>query len=284
MNKREQNFKTLTTQDHDKRWIKGKNKEAKQNADHSAASKLKRLKKKADELAEQEEELRVTKVCPVRLEGAETSGTDSVLVEFNNVDFQFEGSRDMLLEYVDVQIKNRDRILLQGGNGQGKTTLSKLIMGQLEPTDGNICRNLPFVAHFHQEALRELMDRYGQTNAIDFLMTKNSKFTVVHTRTYAGRFGLKGDLALRPIRTLSAGQRVRLWLAREFLGDRKPSMLVLDEVTENLDQETTNSLLQALGEFPAAIVAISHDNFFAEQFRATQVWTVGNGRVFVEYK
>jgi ATPase subunit of ABC transporter with duplicated ATPase domains len=282
LHKREHNFRATTFKDHDKRWIKGKNKEAKQNADHSAASKLKRLKKKADELAEQEEELRETKACPLKLEGAAPS--DGVLVEFNDVDFQFEGARDMLLEYVDVQIKSKDRILLQGENGQGKTTLSKLILGELEPTHGNIRRNLPVVAHFHQEALRELMNCYGKTNVIDFLMTKNPKFTMVQARTYAGRFGLKGNIALRPIRTLSAGQRVRLWLAREFLGTIKPSMLVLDEVTENLDKETTDSLLQALEEFPAAIVAISHDDYFAEKFHETQLWIVGNGRVRVEYK
>ena len=71
----------------------------------------------------------------------------------------------------------------------------------------------------------------------------------------------------RPIRTLSAGQHVRLWLAREFLGNHKPSLSVLDEATEYLDKETTDSILMSLDNFSAAILAmISHDDYFCEQF------------------
>lgn len=284
LNKREQNFKAITTEHHDKRFIKGKNKEAKQNADHSAASKLKRLKKKVAEVSEQEEELRENKVCPLKLEGADSSGNDRVLVEFNDVDFRFEGSRDMLLEYVNIQMTDKDRVLIQGRNGQGKSSLAKLILGQLEATHGDIRRNVPVTAHFHQDALRELIQYHGRTSAIDFLSTKNPNMTIEQIRTFVGRFGLKGNLALRPIRTLSAGQRVRLWLAREFSGSRKPSLLILDEVTENLDKETTDSLLQSLDDFPAAILAISHDSYFSENFHETQLWTIESGRVWVEYK
>lgn len=278
LHKREQNLKSTTSKNADQRFIKGKNKEAKQKADHSAAAKVKRMKKKAAEVAEQEEALRETRVVPLELDSVDTSGNDQPLIELNDVDFDYEGSDEMLLEYLNLQITGKDKILVQGANGQGKSTLAKLILGQLEPTNGDIRKHANCIAHFHQDALLELNSRYGKGSAVDFLHTKDTSISETEARTYLGRFGLPGTISLRPVRTLSAGQRVRLWLAREFWG-AKPSLLVLDEVTENLDKETTDSLLETLNDFSASVLAISHDDYFCNSFPATQIWEVGGGRV-----
>jgi len=137
------------------------------------------------------------------------------------------------------------------------------------------------VAYFPQDALLGMIVQYGNGNAVEFLQSKDPNFAAVDARKYLGRFGLKGDLAMRLVKTLSAGQRVRLWLAREFLpnpknGD-KPSMLVLDEVTENLDKETTDSLIESLSSFDGAVLSISHDKYFASKFPTTQRWRIQNG-------
>ena len=289
LHKREQNCQaTRLRMFTDKRWVKGKNKEAKQKADHCAASKVKRLTKAVEDASAKEAELRETYVAPLELQGAEPLGdseSHKPLIELCDVSFGYEGSRDMLLEYVDVQIMGSDKVLVQGQNGQGKSTLAKLLLGQLRPTSGELRRQHANVtAHFHQDALTDLVYRHGHSTAVDFLLTRDPNINLVDARTYLGRFGLKGSLCLRPIRTLSAGQRVRLWLAREFWGDQKPSLLILDEATENLDQETTDSLLTSLDNFSAAILAISHDEHFCANFPATQLWQVGHGRVFKQFQ
>jgi ATPase subunit of ABC transporter with duplicated ATPase domains len=288
LHKREGNFEATTSKNADKRFIKGKNKEAKQKADHSAASKVRRVKKKAVEMAEQEEELREMKIPPLELKGADKSGNDRPIIELNDVEFQYEGSRDIVLQMINAQIAGTDKVLVQGANGQGKSTLAKIILCQLEPTKGDIRRHCAVTAHFHQDALFELIHKFGSHTAVAFLQTKDVHISVMEARTYLGRFGLKGNLALRPIQTLSAGQRVRLWLAREFWQDNttspKPCLLVLDEVTENLDKETTNSLLESLNHFSAAILAISHDDNFCQGFPATQVWNIRDGFLQNEYK
>lgn len=274
---KERNLKAITSQNSDQRFIKGKNKEAKQKADHSAASKVKRSQKKAAEMEELEEELRETKIPTLELNGAE--GNDRPIVELQDVHFSYEHSEDLLLQDVFAQISGQDKVLLQAANGEGKSTLAKIIIGTLEPTEGDIRRHRGVIAHFHQDALLELISRYGNATAVEFLLTKDSSISSVEARNYLGRFGLKGKIATRHIRTLSSGERVRLLLAREFWGEKKPSLLVLDEVTENLDKETTDSLLSSLDCFTAAILAISHDEYFCENFKATQHWRLYNGRL-----
>jgi len=291
LRKREHNSKAKTFESTDKRWthgkddtrrFKGKNKEAKQKADHSVASKVKRLQKEAKVLEEQQALFLQAKVPPLELEGADTA-TDRPLVELVDMDFQYEGSSDMLLEFVNCQIAGNDKILIQGANGQGKSTLVKLILGQLEPSHGEVRRSACTTAHFHQDALSELVRRYGHKTPVDFLHSRNENLGVMDARTHLGRFGLKGSVAVRLIRSLSAGQRVRLWLSREFL-EAKPSLLILDEATENLDKKTTDSLLESLEGFSAAILAISHDEYFSKKYPATQVWTIGHGRARVQFK
>ena len=282
LKKREQNLKATTSQHADQRFIKGKNKEAKQKADHSAAAKLKRTQKKAAEIAQEEELLREAYVAPLELDG--TEGDDRPLLELNDADFKYEDSDDYLLQFMNLQISGSDKVLVQGPNGQGKSTLAKLFLGELEPTSGDLRRHSTTVAHFHQDALLELIQQFGSVSAVEFLRAKDEYLTETDARTYLGRFGLKGNLALRPIQTLSAGQRVRLWLAREFYGPQKPSLLILDEATENLDKDTTDLLLDSLRSFSAAILAISHDEYFCEEYPATQVWTVDQKRVLLEFR
>jgi ATPase subunit of ABC transporter with duplicated ATPase domains len=93
-------------------------------------------------------------------------------------------------------------------------------------------------------------------------------------RHLLGDLGLSKDLALHQVKTLSAGQRVRLWLARQLLLHPQPSRLILDEISENLDVETRQSLLEMLESFEGAVFAISHDPDFCGSFSKflTKTW------------
>lgn len=279
---KEHNLKATTTQHADQRFIKGKNKEAKQKADHSAASKVKRLQKKAQEMEEQEEQLRETKISPLELEGADNSNNDQPIVEMLDICFKYEGSDGCLLKDLCLQVAGNDKILVKGANGQGKSTLAKIIIGALEPTQGEIRRQGGRIAYFHQDALFELIHVYGNEAPIDFIMTRDPEnISILTARSHLGRFGLKGNICIRKIKTLSAGQRVRLWLAREFWpGEAMPMFLLVDEVTENLDKDTTDTLISSFTKFQSAILAISHDEYFCECFPATQKWMIHDKRLF----
>jgi len=135
LNKREGNFAKTSSENADKRFIKGKNKEAKQKADHSAAAKVKRLQKQAADMEEQQELLRAVHVAPLVLESADVKHTDRPLVELVDVDVKYDhdgggpvNDDDLLLRYVNCQISGKDRIILSAANGQGKSTLVNIIM------------------------------------------------------------------------------------------------------------------------------------------------------------
>jgi len=117
--------------------------------------------------------------------------------------------------------------------------------------------------------LGDLLRYHGSETAIDYL---EKELTQTQARCHLGNFGLAKDLSLREIRTLSAGQRVRLRLAKESLFHPSPSLLVVDEISENVDRETRDSLAKLLSEFQAAVLVISHDPDFRKCFQPTKMW------------
>lgn len=274
----------VTHENADKRFIKCKAVESKQKSDSSAAAKVKRLQKQATAMEEEEQLMEAHRVPPLVLESADFQHTDRPIVHLVDVNFQYEGSRDVILHEINCQIGGTDKILVQAGNGQGKSTLIRIMMGQLKPNSGEVReRHVGVVAYFPQDALFELVSKFGNGSSVELLQKKDNHLSLTNARSYLGRFGLKGNLALRPVKTLSAGQRVRLWLAREFMTEEKPSLLILDETTENLDKETTDSLVESIKGFSGAVLAISHDEYFAESFPATQIWRIQNGYLRSDY-
>ena len=244
---------------------------------------MKRTKKALEEMQQHADLYREAIITPLVLEGL---SSDKPISEMVDVGFTYseDNNSAFLLEDVNVKISGTDRILLGGPNGQGKSTLLKLVLGHLEPVTGEIRRHLGRVAYFPQDALPQLVRVHGNQSPTDFILHSDPNLTPTIARHHLGSFGLKGALATRQIHTLSAGQRVRLWLAREFLSEsKKPSLLILDEVSENLDKETTDSLLTSIEGFGAAVIAISHDSYFREEFASTQVWHLVDGRLFVQF-
>merc|ERR1711982_213355 len=110
-------------------------------------------------------------------------------------------------------------------------------------------------------ALRDLL-KHGHRSATEFLMFMSPSITQTQVRNHLGHCGLNNDSAIREIYTLSAGQRVRLWFANQLLLNPKPSLLILDEVSENVDVETRNSLVELINSFNGAVLVVSHDLTF----------------------
>merc|ERR1712176_1517108 len=100
-------------------------------------------------------------------------------------------------------------------------------------------------------------------------MGKLGSLTETQGRCHLADLGLAKDLALSRVATLSAGQRVRLWLAKQLLMHPKPSLLILDEVSENVDVDTRQSLIDLLKTFNGAVLVISHDPDFVNRAQFT---------------
>jgi ATP-binding cassette subfamily F protein 3 len=165
-----------------------------------------------------------------------------------------------ILTRLNLRIDPDDRMALLGRNGNGKTTLARLLAAQLVPMEGEITSAGKMqVGYFTQYQVEEL--------AIDSspleLMTRamNGK-PVAAVRAQLGRFGFSGHHATANVGTLSGGERARLALA--LVTRDAPHLLVLDEPTNHLDIDAREALVQALNSYTGAVILISHDRHMVE--------------------
>ena len=230
LKRNEKHLKQTTAQNADQRFIKGKSKESKQKGDKSATSKLKHLKKQQADIQESLQNQTVTdKVKPIRIQGSrEATNTLAVLedVAVSYHDDSESDTKDYVFENVELRLEPSDRILLAGENGCGKSTLIQVLLGELEPTKGT-CRTMiskQSCLYFPQTALHDLVRDHGSQSAMEFFLqamtlkdgdhtsaiASSSSWTETQIRQHLGDYGLSRSTVLRPIRALSAGQRVRL--------------------------------------------------------------------------
>ncbi|MGH6719573.1 MAG: ABC-F family ATP-binding cassette domain-containing protein, partial [Alphaproteobacteria bacterium] len=179
-----------------------------------------------------------------------------------------------VLSRLSLRLDADDRIALLGANGNGKTTLARLIAGRLEARDGEIrtARGLR-IGYFAQDQLAEL--DAARTPA-DHVAGRRRTWTAQQVRAWLGRFGLGGDFATRPADELSGGERTRLALALVCLD--APQLLVLDEPTNHLDMSARRGLIEGLNEYGGAVVLVSHDRDLVDLV-ADRLWLVADGTV-----
>ena len=179
-----------------------------------------------------------------------------------------------VLSHLSLRIDSDDRLALLGQNGNGKSTLAKLLAGRLKPMSGELTRARKLnVGYFAQHQLDELD---STKTALQTLWAHRPLFDETTARTRLGGFGFSGDKAETPIASLSGGERARLLLAIATL--EKPNLLILDEPTNHLDMDAREELLTALNEYEGAVVLISHDRRLIEGC-ADRLLLVADGRV-----
>ncbi|GHT25633.1 ABC transporter ATP-binding protein [Bacteroidia bacterium] len=165
---------------------------------------------------------------------------------------------------LDFQIVSGERIVIKGENGTGKTTLLKLILGDIEPTVGTIQRAKIKTVYIDQNysLLNTTLSVYQQANAFNdgTLMEHEIKIRL-------NRFLFTKDFWDKPCAVLSGGEKMRLLLCCLTITNQSPDMIVLDEPTNNLDIQNIEILTAAINAYEGTLIIVSHDLCFLEQIK-----------------
>jgi ATP-binding cassette subfamily F protein uup len=183
------------------------------------------------------------------------------LVQVDDVSFSFGGRK--LFEKIQFSITNGMRVGLVGPNGSGKSTLLRLLLGELEPAEGNIRKadNLR-VVYFDQNRRLDpdVLLRRALAPDSDSVIYQER---VIHVASWAARFLFTAEDLNRPVERLSGGERARVLIAQLML--QPADVLLLDEPTNDLDIPTLEILEESLLEFAGALVLVTHDRFLLDR-------------------
>ena len=169
-------------------------------------------------------------------------------------------SETPILQRLNLRLDPDDRMALLGRNGNGKTTLARLLAAQLTPMDGAMNASGKMrVGYFTQYQVEELDT---DDTPLEHMTRMMKGMTPGAVRAQLGRFGFSGDKAITKVGRLSGGERARLALA--LITREAPHMLILDEPTNHLDVDAREALVQALNAYDGAVVIVSHDRHMIE--------------------
>jgi ATP-binding cassette subfamily F protein 3 len=193
------------------------------------------------------------------------------LIAIQNVNVGYEPGKP-ILRNLDLRIDPDDRIALIGANGNGKSTLVKLLSDKLKPESGQLVKAPKIeVGYFAQHQADELRLDETPFDHVARMLDENRESSL---RGHLGRFGFSGDRAETKVESLSGGEKARLLFALMSCG--KPNILLLDEPTNHLDVDAREALLHALNTFEGAVILVSHDAHLLELV-ANHLWLVDEG-------
>lgn len=195
------------------------------------------------------------------------------IIALDSVSVGYEPDKPVLKK-VTLRIDPDDRIALLGANGNGKSTLVKLIARKLAPFSGQITRaDKLSVGYFAQHQVDEL-DLEGST--YDHIRRLMGEAPESKIRARAGAIGFSGKAADTLVKSLSGGEKARLLLGLATF--HAPNMIILDEPTNHLDIDSRAALAEAINDFEGAVIMVSHDRYLIEAC-ADQLWVVGGQTV-----
>jgi len=206
------------------------------------------------------------------------------IISFSDASFGYPGG-PTLFKNLNFGIDLDSRIAMVGPNGIGKSTILKLISGDLQPTSGTVFRSPKVrMAVFNQHHV----DGLDLTvNPLLYMMRCYPGVPEQKLRAHLGSFGVSGNLALQPMYTLSGGQKSRVAFAK--ITFKKPHIILLDEPSNHLDLDAVEALIQGLLVFQGGVLMVSHDEHFITG-SVDELWAVSEGRVtpfsgtFKDYK
>jgi ATP-binding cassette subfamily F protein 3 len=177
-----------------------------------------------------------------------------------------------VLSRLDLIIADDDRIGLLGANGNGKSTLAKLIANRLAPLDGKLIRAPKLTVGFFAQHQIDDLDPLG--TALSHVALRLPGAGIAKVRAQAARAGFPASKAETPVAQLSGGEKARLLLALATID--APHLLILDEPTNHLDIDSRAALIEAINDYQGAVILVSHDKYLLEAC-ADRLWLVAQG-------
>ncbi len=179
-----------------------------------------------------------------------------------------------ILSRLNLRLDMDDRVALLGANGNGKSTLARLLAQRLKPMAGRMTRSGKLkIGYFAQDQAEELDLAATPLQHMERLMPME---TETRLRSQLGRFGFGAERAEVAVGKLSGGEKARLLFA--LMSREAPHVLILDEPTNHLDVDSRQALIQALSAFEGAVILVSHDTHLIE-LTADRLWLVAEGTV-----
>jgi len=201
------------------------------------------------------------------------SGNDVLLLKELSKSFGKDSHRRQLFRNVELDVKRGERICLVGPNGIGKTTLLKIIMGEVDPDQGylKLGHNVTF-GYYDQEQSRL---ESGNT-VLEEVHSAYRLYSDTEVRSLLGRFLFKNDMVFQPVSSLSGGEKARLSLLKLMLSGS--NLLIMDEPTNHLDIASKEVFEEALRDYPGTMIVVSHDRYFLNKV-PTRIVELGEGGV-----
>lgn len=213
----------------------------------------------------------------IQLDNSTRSG--KIVFELENVSYQVENK--VLIKNFSTTILRGDKIALVGANGCGKTTLIKLLLGELQPTEGKVkCGTKLDIAYFDQYRAELDPEKSVMDNVADGKQDVEVNGVKRHILGYLQDFLFPPKRAMTPVKALSGGERNRLLLAKLLL--KSNNLLILDEPTNDLDVETLELLEELLTDYQGTLIIVSHDRQFIDNTATECIIFEGQG-VLNEY-
>lgn len=244
-------------------------------AEKSQGKKLKNIDHKKQELNEKLSELRLPEIIVPKFSLSSTDIGERTIVSISegNVGYQ---DHDLLLSDMSLSVGSRDRIAIIGDNGSGKSTLIKAILDDLTVIKSG---------RWHAPKLQDIgyLDQHYVTlcphqSVIETIQELVPHWTHGEIRRHLNDFLFrKNEEVNAQVKTLSGGEKVRLTLAQ--ITAKTPKLLILDEITNNLDLETIQHIIQVLKAYPGALIVISHDEEFLKRIGVEGGYKIENGTI-----
>jgi ATPase subunit of ABC transporter with duplicated ATPase domains len=252
----------------DKKWMKSVGDLKVMKAEKSQGAKIKSIDEKKQKLSEQLSKIHLPEIIVPKFHLPHQNAAEKTLVSIIGGSAGYADK--IILQNINLSVTSRDRVAIAGGNGSGKTTLARAISG-----DENILKsgdwNLPC-----PQDVGYLDQHYKNLNpeksAVEIIAETNPVWSHAEIRRHLNDFLFrKNEEVNTPVKFLSGGERSRLSLAK--IAAHPPKLLVLDEITNNIDLETRDHIAEILRGYPAAMIVISHDENFLDEI-GMEKWNI----------
>lgn len=196
------------------------------------------------------------------------------MVEVADLKFGYN-PENILIQNLNFRVENGDKICVIGKNGRGKSTLLKLITGDLQPLKGNVKVNgktdIGYFGQMNIDRLDKTLSVYEELQQVD------ERLPQTRIRQVCSNMMFSSDLASKKIGVLSGGEKSRVMLGKILL--KGVNLLLLDEPTNHLDMESCESLMEAIQNFEGAVIMVTHDEYFLQKI-ATRLIVFDDNKTF----